>query len=489
MVSYTHAKRLVWLVGALALLLCCNSCEDVNVSTAPNVISTVPTDRAKNIPITTTIGAQFSRIMDPSTITSATFSIDNGVTGTVNYTSITATFIPSRSLTYNTMYVATITRGVKDRDGNALDANYSWSFTTKPPPPLITGFSPDSGRGGTVVTITGLNFMSNPVANVVRFNGVSATIVEATSRQIQAIVPDVSTTGLITVATPGGKATSDKHFVVIQPGSIWTPRTPPVTSSLADVVWAGSQFVAVGASGTILTSPDGITWTTRTSGTTSRLNGLTWSGQQIVAVGAGGTILASQDGVDWEVRSSDTTESLFSVAWSGSHFVAVGAEGLVLSSSDDIGWHREISRTDNWLYGVTWFDSLWVIVGYQGTILTSFDGSWWTSHLSETIQHLLAITPMDNQLVAVGYSGSVLVSSDGITWTSQQSGTERHLGGITWSGSLLVAVGAGGTILTSPDGVDWTKETSGTSSDLNDVAWSGVRFVAVGENGTILTSE
>ena len=35
------------------------------------------------------------------------------------------------------------------------------------------------------------------------------------------------------------------------------------------------KFVAVGASGTILTSSDGTSWTSRTSGTSSGLNGVT----------------------------------------------------------------------------------------------------------------------------------------------------------------------------------------------------------------------
>ena len=37
------------------------------------------------------------------------------------------------------------------------------------------------------------------------------------------------------------------------------------------------QFVAVGNSGTILTSSDGTTWISRTSGTSNQLNGVTFS--------------------------------------------------------------------------------------------------------------------------------------------------------------------------------------------------------------------
>ena len=54
-------------------------------------------------------------------------------------------------------------------------------------------------------------------------------------------------------------------------------------------------FVAVGYSGKILTSPDGITWTSRTSGVSVYLTGVTYSAELglFVAVGESGTILYS----------------------------------------------------------------------------------------------------------------------------------------------------------------------------------------------------
>ena len=45
------------------------------------------------------------------------------------------------------------------------------------------------------------------------------------------------------------------------------------------------KFVAVGSSGTILTSTDGTTWTSRTSGTSEHLMGITYGNSTYVAVG------------------------------------------------------------------------------------------------------------------------------------------------------------------------------------------------------------
>jgi len=103
------------------------------------------------------------------------------------------------------------------------------------------------------------------------------------------------------------------------------------TQSLNGVAWSGTQFVAVGISGIILTSPNGIAWTTRTSGTGLPLDGVNWSGTQFVAVGAGGIILTSPDGITWTPQASGTTNRLFGVVWSGTQSVIVGANGTILT--------------------------------------------------------------------------------------------------------------------------------------------------------------
>ncbi|MBI4652592.1 Ig-like domain-containing protein, partial [Candidatus Desantisbacteria bacterium] len=96
----------------------------------PKVFLTYPLNNAKNELIKSSITATFSKIMDSSTITSSTFYLNNGVTGTVTFNGITAVFVPSSLLAFNTKYTVTITNEVKDLDGNPLKANYEWTFTT-----------------------------------------------------------------------------------------------------------------------------------------------------------------------------------------------------------------------------------------------------------------------------------------------------------------------------------------------------------------------
>lgn len=99
----------------------------------PFVNSTIPADRATNVPLTQVVNADFSELMNDATITGLTFTLMNGVTpvsGTVNYTGTTATFTPDDDLILGVTYTATITTGAEDTDGNALGSDHMWSFST-----------------------------------------------------------------------------------------------------------------------------------------------------------------------------------------------------------------------------------------------------------------------------------------------------------------------------------------------------------------------
>lgn len=101
----------------------------------PLVYSTTPYADQTNVPVNTKVTATFSEAMDETTISSSTFTLA-GVAGTVSYNGKTATFTPSADLEQGKKYTATITTGVTDTDGIAMEASYSWSFTTVAPKPV-----------------------------------------------------------------------------------------------------------------------------------------------------------------------------------------------------------------------------------------------------------------------------------------------------------------------------------------------------------------
>jgi hypothetical protein len=107
----------------------------------PTVTATSPAANATNVNTNVTITATFSQDMDASSINAGTvFVTPQGaatpVAAEVTYdaASRTARLRPSARLLNGTVYIATVrggTGGVKDRAGNAMQADKVWSFTTR----------------------------------------------------------------------------------------------------------------------------------------------------------------------------------------------------------------------------------------------------------------------------------------------------------------------------------------------------------------------
>ncbi|HAS45716.1 MAG TPA: hypothetical protein DCS93_34860 [Microscillaceae bacterium] len=92
----------------------------------------------------------------------------------------------------------------------------------------ISNFMPQSGAVGTEVTITGGEF--NPIAyrNVVKFNGLMAKVISATTTELKVIVPLAATTGELTIETEAKTVFGSTNFIVT---TTTTPVINPVISS------------------------------------------------------------------------------------------------------------------------------------------------------------------------------------------------------------------------------------------------------------------
>lgn len=133
---------------------------------------------------------------------------------------------------------------------------------------------------------------------------------------------------VVIVGSGGYIASSSDH------GATWTTRTSGTANSLNGVCWDAttSLFIAVGASGTIRTSPDGINWTGRTSGASATLNSVSGSPQGIVVVGDSGTVVLSLNGTTYTLATSGSGVS-FTYALAdqnvASHYVISGGGGYI----------------------------------------------------------------------------------------------------------------------------------------------------------------
>lgn len=118
----------------------------------------------------------------------------------------------------------------------------------------ITAVVPLKGKVGTVVSILGKGFGAGAGQNAVSFNGASATVTSAEANRLVTTVPAAATSGLITVTTVTGAATSPRPFRIVG-----TLAVTPATVNLG--VRATQQFVATdGGAGTsaVLWAVDGI---------------------------------------------------------------------------------------------------------------------------------------------------------------------------------------------------------------------------------------
>ncbi|MCM2358998.1 MAG: S8 family serine peptidase [Geobacteraceae bacterium] len=124
----------------------------------PAVTATFPASGATGVAVSSPVRVTFSEAMDADTISAATFTLSNGVTGTVSYdpATFTATFTPAANLALATVYQASVTTGVTDAAGNPLAQNKSWSFATVPAQQNLTVTIAGSGSGGVASSPAGI---------------------------------------------------------------------------------------------------------------------------------------------------------------------------------------------------------------------------------------------------------------------------------------------------------------------------------------------
>jgi hypothetical protein len=196
--------------------------------TPPVVFSTNPPISGcggQGVPINRKITVAFSQAMDPTTITTTTFTVTGPgltpVTGTVTYdaTNNIAIFAPTGLLPASTTFTGTITTGAKSATGVPLASNFVWTFVTSAvsdttPPTVITTnpanlavsvgtnqkITATFSEGMDSTTITGSTFTLTgpgvtPVTGTVTYSTVGAT---ATFTPTSALAAGVLFTATIT---------------------------------------------------------------------------------------------------------------------------------------------------------------------------------------------------------------------------------------------------------------------------------------------------
>lgn len=226
---------------------------------APTVISAVPAAGATTVPVNTLVSATFSEPMNPLTLTNATFTVAGPgatpVAGAVTYSGSTATFTPTAVLANSTLFTATITTGAKDPAGVALAANFIWTFTTAPPPTVVSTVPANLATAVAVNTTITATFSEamNPAT-------ITATTFKVTGPGATAVAGAVTYSGTTATFTPTLNLANGTLFTAtittgakdptgapLAANSVWTFTTAPPPTVVSTVPANGATAVAVSA--------------------------------------------------------------------------------------------------------------------------------------------------------------------------------------------------------------------------------------------------
>jgi hypothetical protein len=266
---------------------------------------------------------------------------------------------------------------------------------------------------------------------------------------------------------------------------------PRFTTTLFNITHGNGTYVSVGASGSILTSSNGILWTVRNASTHGGdINGVTYQNGLFVYGGTKGAIATSTDAITWTARTSGTTSTITSLIYGNGVFVYAGANGAIATSTDAITWTARTSGTTSTINRLIYDNGLFVYGGNGGVLRTSTDAITWTARTSGTTSNIFALTYGNGLYIYAGNGGVLRTSTDAITWTARTSGVTTTIFSLNYGQGLYVYGTTAGIIRTSSNGITWTARTPSSLSfpQFRSIVYANGLFVIVGTIGCIKSS-
>lgn len=248
------------------------------------------------------------------------------------------------------------------------------------------------------------------------------------------------------------------------------PETPnePFDKSLLCVAFGDHRFVT-GGNRSLFYSSDGKRWAQGPENVRGwAIRGLAFGKGRFVGVGSLGPIY-SKDGEIWELSTWDpitlgAPQYLKAVATGPEGFVAVDSLGSVFQSDEGIDW-KKTGHIDGDPSGIAFGNGRWVVVGFPANrIFNSTNGVDWKAVVAPggSTNRLVSVGFVDGQFTAVGGSedaytgfGIVLSSVDGVDWRQEVAGAPHLLTGFAGGGGIRIAVGYRGLIISDGVGDTW----------------------------------
>lgn len=233
--------------------------------TGPRIVLISPFANQTQVSPAANVEVTFNEAMDPTTINNTTFSLKvtssgANIPGTVTYipASLIARFTPTSAMPSGANITATVTAGMKDVAGNALQITPGspgiWSFTIRDDvPPTVAAVSPPSGAVGVAANTAVAITFSEPM---------DATTITGTTITLKVTSSGSAVAGTVTY----NSATRVATFTPSSALSVPVNYTVTVTTGVKDV--AGNPMAAAFTS-TFTTAdltPPTVTSTTPTNG-------------------------------------------------------------------------------------------------------------------------------------------------------------------------------------------------------------------------------
>ncbi len=256
-----------------------------------------------------------------------------------------------------------------------------------------------------------------------------------------------------------------------------------------DFVFGGGRYVAVGYSGRLWSSLDGIDWQPNTQGVTSdTLNVIQYSGGVFVAAGNSGTTLRSLNGLSWTVErvpfqprvSGIFSNSWHSVLWNGSRFRAV-RDRETYESLDGKNW-KFFWDTSSYFRKIVFARGQYLAVSDFGEAWESTDMKFWKKADLNSNAYISDVTYGEGRFVLVGANGLIRVRTLP-TIVDQPQSLIVPIGGRIELNSTGVAEGAFG-LQWRKDGQNLAGKTSASlvfeTAEIKDGGKYSVRLSASG---------
>jgi hypothetical protein len=304
----------------------------------------------------------------------------------------------------------------------------------------------------------------------------------------------------------------------------WAERTVPGSGyTLNSVAFGNGVFVAVGDSGVMLLSGNGVNWTNTSPVGYGALARIRFLNGQFTVVGDTNVMYRSSDGVTWTTSPLPNAKNFWDVAYGNSRYIVVGDSVYV--STDAVNWTPADPAISNPIGGLITFRLNTLVFGNgefvgmahqnsgqgYGEFHTT-DGAAWTftsgPYMEAGPAHLRSdfLYAGGRYLIANAGNGSVYTSTNGVTWGRH---TATYLFGgpdrlsVSGGAGNFVAVGResfgspyGFAFFSSTDATNWVRRfpvvgtpTSTFGFSPNGVAFGHGTFVVVGSRssaGTII---